>query len=195
MKKTIIIFGLLGFIRCDNILAQTLVNNDSLKQSKLGNLKTAEDYFERANRITKAKSFLLDSMTASTAADDYFMAIKLKPSFWQARRNYARQMIFLKKYDVAIEQLNEALKIVKSEDNPDLNVIRGQAYYEKGFYEKAISDFNLAEKYSGNIDYILLYKAKAQWKLGQVDNACINYKKSIQMTPNIADKKEFITCD
>ena len=104
-------------------------------------------------------------------------------------------MIFLKKYDVAIEQLNEALKIVKSEDNPDLNVMRGQAYYEKGFYEKAISDFNLAEKYSGNIDYILLYKAKAQWKLGQVDNACINYKKSIQMTPNIADKKEFITCD
>jgi tetratricopeptide (TPR) repeat protein len=121
--------------------------------------------------------------------------LKLKPKFWQARRNYARQMLFFKKYDIAIEQLNEILKIVKSEDNPDLNVMRGQAFYEKGLYEKAISDYGVAENYSGDIDYILLYKAKAQWKLGQIENACINYKKSIKITPSIADQKEFITCD
>lgn len=59
------------------------------------------------------------------------MAIKLKPKFWQARRNYANQMIYLKRYDIAVEQLNEALNIVKSEENPYLNVMRGQAFYEK----------------------------------------------------------------
>jgi tetratricopeptide (TPR) repeat protein len=195
MKKAILLFGLLSLIICNDITAQNIVNNDSIKNSKADNLKTAEDYFERANIITKTKMFSLDSTTASKAADDYLMAIKLKPKFWQARRNYARQMLFFKKYDIAIEQLNEILKIVKSEDNPDLNVMRGQAFYEKGLYEKAISDYGVAENYSGDIDYILLYKAKAQWKLGQIENACINYKKSIKITPSIADQKEFITCD
>jgi tetratricopeptide (TPR) repeat protein len=195
MKKAILIFGLLSLIMCDDIVAQNIVNNDSIKKSKTDNLKTAEEYFERANTLTKTKMFSLDSTTISNAADDYLMAIKLKPKFWQARRNYARQMIYLKKYDIAIEQLNEALKIVKSEENPDLNVMRGQAFYEQGLYEKAILDYDVAIKFSGNIDYVLLCKAKAQWKLGQIDNACINYKKAIKLTPSIADKKEFITCD
>lgn len=73
--------------------------------------------------------------------------------------------------------------------------MRGQAFYEKGLYEKAIAYYDVAELYSGNIDNIILYKAKAQWKLGQIENACINYKKSIQITPHIAEIKEFITCD
>ncbi len=195
MKITTIIFGLLGFIMCDDIAAQNIGNKDSIKNSQTGYLRTAEDYFEKANIITKTIKISLDSTTASKAAHDYLMAVKIKPSFWQARRNYARQLIFLEKYDAAIEQLNEALKIVKSEDSPDLNVMRGKAYYEKGLYEKAILDYDVAEKYSGNIDYILLYKAKAQWKLGQIDNACRNYQKSIQMSPSIVDKKEFITCN
>ncbi len=195
MKKTILIIGLFILIMCDSIVAQNVDNKDSIKNSKTDNLKTAEEYFERANTLTKAKMFSLDSTIVSKAADDYLMAIKLKPKFWQARRNYARQMIYLKRFDIAIEQLNEALKIVKSEENPDLNVMRGQAFYEKGLYEKAIMDYDVAIKFSGNIDYILLFKAKAQWKLGQIDNACLNYKEAIKLTPSIADKKEFITCD
>ena len=196
MKKAIIIiFGLFILIICDDILAQNIVNKDSIKSLKTDNLNTAEEYFERANILIKAKMFALDSTTVSKAADDYLMAIKLKPKFWQARRNYARQMIYLKRFDIAIEQLNEALKIVKSEENPDLNVMRGQAFYEKGLYEKAIMDYDVALKFSGNIDYILLYKAMAQWKLGQIENACINYKKAIKLTPSIAENKEFITCD
>ena len=195
MKKVILIFGLFILIMCEDIVAQNMDNKDFIKNSKTDNIKTAEEYFERANNLTKTKMFYLDSTTVSKAADDYLMAIKLKPKFWQARRNYARQMIYLKRYDIVIKQLNEALKIVKSEGNSDLNVMRGQAFYEKGLYEKAILDFDVAIKFSGNIEYVLLYKAKAQWKLGQIENACINYKKAIKLTPSIADKKEFITCN
>ncbi|MFK7001910.1 tetratricopeptide repeat protein [Flavobacterium oreochromis] len=180
---------------CDDIVAQNIINKDSIKSSRTDNLKTAEEYFERANTLTKTKMFSLDSTMVSKAADDYLMAIKLKPKFWQARRNYARQLIYLKRFDIAIEQLNEAIKIVKPEENPDLNLMRGQVFYGKGLYENAIMDYDVAIKFSGNIDYVLLCKAKAQWKLGQIDNACINYKKAIKLTPSIADKKEFITCD
>jgi hypothetical protein len=65
MKKAILLFGLLSLIICNDITAQNIVNNDSIKNSKADNLKTAEDYFERANIITKTKMFSLDSTTAS----------------------------------------------------------------------------------------------------------------------------------
>lgn len=195
MKKALFMFGLFILIMSDLIIAQNFVNKDSIKISKTDSLKTAEEYFERANSLTKTKMFSLDSTTVLKAADDYLMAIKIKPQFWQARRNYARQMIYLKRYNIAIEQLNEALKIVKSKENPDLIVMRGQAFYEIGQYEKAILDFDESIKFSGNIDYVFLCKAKAHWKLGQFENACINYTKAIKLTPSIADKKEFITCD
>ncbi|QYS89716.1 tetratricopeptide repeat protein [Flavobacterium davisii] len=195
MKKTIIFVDLLVLIMCNDIIAQNNISKGSTKNSKFEKLETAEEYFERANNSTKAKMFSLDSTTVTKASDYYLMAIKLKPKYWQARRNYARLMIYLKKYDIAIGQLNEALKIAKSKENPDLNVMRGESFYEKGLYEKAIMDYDVAIKSIGNIDYVLLCKAKAQWKLGQIDNACLNYKKAIKLTSSIAEKKEFITCD
>lgn len=194
MKKTILIFGLFSLIMCDDIIAQNTVNKDSVKNSKTDNLKSAEEYFEQANTLIKTRMFSLDSMTVSKAADDYLMAIKIKPEFWQARRNYARQMIYLKRYDIAIEQLNLALKIVKSEEYPDLNEMRGQAFYEKGLYEKAILDYEIAIKYLGNTDYVYLLKAKAEWKLGQTEKACEDFKTAINGYPDYEKEKEFIDC-
>jgi tetratricopeptide (TPR) repeat protein len=194
MKKVLFLFGLFGLTMYGGIIAQNVVNKDSAKKNQSDNLKTAEDYFERANIITKSKMFSLDNTTVSKAADDYLMAIKLNPKFWQARRNYARQMIYLKKYAIAIEQLNEALKIVKSEENPDLNTMRGQAFYELGKYKEAIIDFEIAIKYLGNSDYEYLIKAKAEWKLGRTDKACEDYYKAIKGYPDYEKQKEFIDC-
>lgn len=169
---------------------------------KFNELKTAEEYFESANIRTKGCP-TNDSMITIIAAKEYSRAIELNPKFWQARRNYARQLIRLKQYDLAIEQLNEALELTSSEENPDLNFMRGQAFYKEGNYEKAIEDFDINIKYMigadikyvGNIDFVLLCKAKAQWKLGQLDKACENYKKSIALTPRLTDEKEFIVCE
>lgn len=157
-------------------------------------LKTADQYFESGNNRTKG-CWPNDSLTTVAAAKDFGAAVKLKPKFWQARRNFARQLLILKQYDAAIEQIDSALEIVTSETNPDLNVMRGNALYEKGQFQKAIKDFDVAMKYSGNNDSILLRKAKALWKLGQKEKACDSYQKAISLTPHLVEEKEFIVCN
>ncbi len=204
MKKIITILGLIGLICCYNIyksfdaenplFAKTISLTDTTTNPchQFKELKTAEEYFQSANIRTRGCPN--DSLMIVIAAKEYELAVKIAPKFWQARRNYARQLIALKQYDLAIEQLTEALKLVSSETNPDLNLMRGQANYGYGNYQNAIADFDIAIKYQSNIDYTLLCKAKAQWRLGQHDNACINYKKAIELTPHLANKKEFIIC-
>jgi tetratricopeptide (TPR) repeat protein len=198
IKKGIIAIGLLAFISFSHsIKAQTILQVDTTNNPchQFKELKTANDYFQSANNRTKNCCCPNDSLTINIATKEYGLAVKLDPKYWQARRNYARQLINLKQYDLAIEQLNQTLKLVSSEANPDLNVMRGQAYYEKGNYQKAIDDFDIALKFQGNIDFTLLCKAKAQWKFGQKDKACENYKKAIALSPHLADMKEFIQCN
>jgi tetratricopeptide (TPR) repeat protein len=194
MRNKFFFIGILFFLISNTLIAQIDIKKDTSVNFTSKKLITADEYFERANTNLKSKMFLLDSLTIYNAINDYLQAIKLKPSFWQARRNYARLMIYNKNYQIAIDQLNQALLFTKSELNPDLNVMRGQAYYELGYYEKSIIDFEIAEKYSGNIDYILLFKAKALWKLGFEDGACVNYYKAIKLRPNIINEKEFLNC-
>ena len=197
MKKVINTIGLLALIGLSySAKAQTVSDMDTTNNPchQFKELKTSSAYFQSANNRTKDCCCPNDSLTILIAAKEYGLAVKLDPKYWQARRNYARQLISLKQYDLAIEQLNQTLKLVSSETNPDLNVMRGQAYYEKGNYQKAIEDFDIAMKFEGNIDFTLLCKAKAQWKLGFKDKACENYQKAIALSPNLADGKEFIIC-
>ena len=73
--------------------------------------------------------------------------------------------------------------------------MRGLAYYENGNFQKAIADFDIAIKYQGNIEFTLLAKAKAQWKIGNIEIACENYHKSISLAPHLSERKEFILCN
>ncbi len=155
--------------------------------------KTAEAYFQSANNRTKGCPD--DSLTTVVAAKEYGFAVKLNPKYIQARRNYARQLIKLKQYDHAIEQLNEAIRLTSFEIDSYLYGMRGRAYYEKGNYLGAIKDFDTAMKNVASIDCYLLSKAKAQWKLGLKDKACVNYRKAVAGTSNLAEEREFIECD
>ncbi|MES2379457.1 MAG: hypothetical protein V4538_00345 [Bacteroidota bacterium] len=202
MKKTLLIFVLIGLF-ADAYSAEKpntsknrlpVIDTTQNPCHQFKQLKTAQQYFESANNRTKG-CWPNDSLTTVIAAKEYSLAVKLNPKYWQARRNYARQLIVLKQYDLAIAQLNEAIKLTGGKQDFYLYAMRGEAFYEKGQYEKAIADYDVAMKYSGNIDYLLLIKAKAQWKLGQKEEACTNYKKSVEMTPHLAEKKEFILCD
>lgn len=202
MKNTLLIFALLGL--CTYAYAQEKPNSlkDSMFTSSIIRvpchifirLKTAQQYFESANDRLKT-CWPNDSLTTALAAKEYSMAVKLNPKFWQARRNYARQLIVLKKYDLAITQLNEAIKLTRGKQNFYLYTMRGEAFYGKGQYQQAIADYDEAMNYHGATDYLLLLKAKAQWMLGQKEEACVNYKKAVEMTPHLADRREFILCD
>lgn len=207
MKNIIYIIGLLGLFSCNNSndknvevsktdsllltnISRQNTTNNPCRQFK--ELKTSDEYFQSANNRTKDCPY--DSLTNLVALKEYEYAVKLDPKFWQARRNYARQLFNFKVYEKCIEQLNETLKLVSSESSPDLNVMRGQAFYKLGKYNEAIMDYEIAIKYLGNTDYVNLLKAKAEWKIGQLDKACEDYHKAIKSYPDYEKEKEFIDC-
>jgi len=193
MKIIIYTIGLLGLFSCNNSNDKIgkVSEKDSLLLSNISRqyttnkpcrqfnkLKTSAEYFQSANNRTKDCPY--DSLTNLVALKEYEYAVKLDPKFWQAKRNYARQLYNYKEYEKCIEQLDKTLALVSSESNPDLNVMRGQAFYKLGKFEESLNDYDIAIKYLGNTDYVHLLKAKAEWKLGQKDKACEDYKKAIQ---------------
>ncbi len=195
MKRTLFIFVLIGLFAdaySNSLLAIDTTQNPCHQFKKL---KTAKQYFESASNRTKGCCCPNDSLTTVIAAKEYSLAVKLNPEFWQARRNYARELMVLKQYDLAIVQLNEARKLTRGKQEFYLCVMLGEAFYGKGQYKNAITNYDEAMKYHGITDYILLLKAKAQWKLGLKEEACINYKKAVAMTPHMIVQKEFILCD
>ena len=207
MKIIIYTIGLLGLFSCNNsndkigkvsekdslllsnISRQDTTNNPCRQFNKL---KTSDEYFQSANNRTKNCPY--DSLTNLVALKEYQYAVKLDPKFWQAKRNYARQLYNFKEYENCIEQLDKTLELVSSESNPDLNVMRGQAFYKLGKFEESLNDYDIAIKYLGNTDYVHLLKAKAEWKLGQKDKACEDYKKAIQGYAEYEKEREFIDC-
>lgn len=184
MKKLISLLFFSGLLSCNTNREKsfeisktysTLLTNISKQDTSLNpcrqfkKLNTADEYFESANNRTKECSG--DSLTSLIALKEYEFAIALNPNFWQARRNYAGQLFGFKDYVNCIKHLNITLESVSSEDNPDLNVLRGQAYYEIGKFKEAINDYDIGIKYLANTDYIHLLKAKAEWKLGLKEQA------------------------
>jgi len=206
MKNIIYTFGLLGLFSCNRSNDKSVVTqSDSLLLNKISQqhttsnpcrqfkeFKTSDQYFQSANDRTKDCPY--DSLANLVALKEYEYAVKLDPKFWQAKRNYARQLYSLKEYEQCVEQLDRALELVSSESNPDLHQVRGQALYKLEQYQKAINDYEIAIKYLGNKDYLYLLKAKAEWKLGQIDLACEDLNKGIKGYADYEKEKEFIDC-
>ncbi|MBK8368617.1 MAG: hypothetical protein IPL10_14745 [Bacteroidetes bacterium] len=206
MKNIIYIIAILSLLSCTNSQNRTvevstidslLLNNISLQDTNdycrmFRKLKTSDEYFQSANNRTKDCPY--DSLTNLVALKEYEYAVKLDPKFWQARRNYARQLFNFNEYEKCVEQLNKTLELVSGELNPDLNIMRGEALYKLGNYKNAIMDFDIGIKYLANTERVHLLKAKAEWKLGLTTKACEDYKLAIKGHPDYETEKEFIDC-
>lgn len=206
MKHIFYSIVILGLLSCTNSQNNTveISKNDSLLLNNVyrqdtnnlcrqfKELKTADEYFESANNRTKDCPY--DSLTHLVAMKEYEYAVKLDPNFWQARRNFARQLFNFNKYEECVEQLNKTLELVSGELNPYLNVMRGEALYRLGRYKDAIMDFDIGIKYLANTEHVHFLKAKAEWKLGQTIKACEDYKIAVKGHPEYEKEKEFIEC-
>jgi tetratricopeptide (TPR) repeat protein len=154
--------------------------------------KSAQDYFYEANGILKIDE--PDSATTKKSIKLYSKALSINPKHWASLRNRARGYMFLKKYDDAIIDLNKAIKIISYEKHPELIEMRGECFYEKKKYQNAINDFNIYLPLIGDKSYVLMSIAKAYWKLGNKEKACLSYKKAVKENPNIEPKNSFLKC-
>ncbi len=152
----------------------------------------ANTYFYAANTISQVKN--ADSIRLNKAINLYTKALVLNPDLWQAYRNRARLKFRLKKYKNAIDDLTAALKLANFANNTELNLLRGQCFYELNDFKKAINDFNVIMPFIGDKSYALMYRAKAYWQLGNADKACVDYQTVMSLNPELLNELLMINC-
>lgn len=176
----------------DSLVTSALRNVDTtLYCYRFRKLSTAEDYFQSAN--TRSKGCMFDSLAQLVALKEYAYAVQLDEKHGYARRNLARQLLYIHQYARALQELN-AIDSAFLTNNPDLYTMRGEALYGVHQYKEAVADFNHGLQ-SGPSAHILLLRAKAEWKLGQHANACETYRSALAMNSLSTSRKEFIDCD
>jgi tetratricopeptide (TPR) repeat protein len=136
---------------------------------------------------------MFDSLAQLVALKEYAYAVQLDEKHGYARRNLVRQLLYIDQYARALQELN-AIDSTFLADNPDLYTMRGETLYGLHQYKEAIINFNHALQ-SGSTAYVLLLRAKAEWKLGRHANACETYISALAMDSLCTSRKEFIDCD
>jgi len=90
-----------------------------------------------------------------------------------------------KQYDLAIQEFDKAVSLGYSSSF----VVRGQAWFQKQDYDRAIADFTEVLKTSQNyFDYIR--RADAYAHKGDRDSAIADYRRALALNPDEAIKKE-----
>ncbi len=177
----------------DSLLTVALQNVDTTSYCyQFKELHTAEEYYRSAN--TRSKACMFDNLAQLVALKEYAYAVNLDPKHWYAHRNYARQLLRIHQYARALQELN-AIDSIFLADDPDVYAMRGEAYYGVKDYRAAISEFDKALTSYPTSSFILLYKAKAEWKLGEFEQACLHYKKAQAQGTLSKQEKEFLECD
>jgi type IV pilus assembly protein PilF len=105
------------------------------------------------------------------AAQKLEQALKLQPTYSEARNNYGRVLIELTRYDDAITQLKMVVNDLTYEDPAKAWVNLGLAYFRKGDFLKARDQF--AEAIKANRDYCLgqSFYGRSLLELGQLNAA------------------------
>ena len=90
------------------------------EKTKFRELKTSDEYFNSANNRTKRKHYDLDSTTIYIAIKEFQRSIKLNRKSWASYRNISRLFVIIKRNDLALISLDNAIKYCGKEDRDDL---------------------------------------------------------------------------
>lgn len=118
--------------------------------------------------ITKGKMGDYDA-----AIEDFNFVISRKPEFASAYSNRGLAFAFKKDYDAAIADYTKALSL-EEEGNTYFN--RGLAYYNLGYDEKALTDFNFAVLLNFDRIDLYFYLGMLKERMGDREQACVNFK-------------------
>lgn len=132
--------------------------------SQTSNSIKADYFFNEGNSSLKVNPNLISSERMNKSILNYSKAIEYNDKFWQAYRNRCKAYLYLKKYKLALFDINTAIRLSNKEKNPDLFVLRGQCHYALKSYKNAVKDFDYAIPLLGNPDFTYMLRAKSKWK-------------------------------
>ena len=172
-------------------------------ESIINNLKDQDEIAPEAYELfLKGKYSVLNatSMADREIAQDLFKkAIKIEPSYLEARYHYAMTMVHNNQFERAVDILDDAMIIAKNNrDNSGIagiNTIYGNINYKWGKFEKAVNYFEKALEQrtkNNNIQEeakILNNVSLCYTQLGQMEKALEFANRSLELKREISDKK------
>ncbi len=104
---------------------------------------------------------------------------------WRSSASSGAAMLAIKRYDLAIRYLTEALGWdVKGEDAAHLCELRGDAYRGKGDFEKAAADYARAVNFVPKDSAGYVTRGFTYQKMGNYKAAAADYTKGIALSPD-----------
>lgn len=135
---------------------------------------TAVDYTEKATTLAKQGDY-------AGALKNYSAAIKAAPTEYGGYVNRANFYRVLRKYDLAVADLNQAVRL--SGNDPTVVFERGKLYYDLKQYPKALADVNRAIQADPNAAERYATRASIYQGMKQYNKAIVDCTKFLATNP------------
>jgi len=153
-----------------------------LQQIAAADKKDFQAWFELANVHFLEKKL-------AEAEREYLTAIDLHPKFFLALLNLGRLVLFQKRYDVAIQALQEAVSV--QANSADANYFLGEAYLESKRGSSAVVYFEEALRLEPDgMAEVHLKLALLYDRAGMKDKACTEYEQFLGKKPDYPERKK-----
>ena len=153
-----------------------------LQQITTANRKDFEAWFELANIHFLQKKL-------AEAEKEYLTAIDAHPKFFPALLNLGRLEIFQKRYDVAIQVLQQAVGI--QSDSADANYFLGEAYLQSKRGSSAVVYLEAALRLDPKgMAEVHLKLAQLYDRAGMKDKASVEYAQFLGKKPDYPERKK-----
>ena len=96
------------------------------KKTKFRELKTSDEYFNSASERTKRKNYDLDSTSIYIAIKELQSSIKFNRKSWTSYRNISRLFVIIKRNDLALISIENAIKNSRKEDKESLYSMKNE---------------------------------------------------------------------
>lgn len=135
--------------------------------------KSAEELLEDAQKALLARK-------PQEAVELATKAIALKKDFADAYRLRGRARQRLEKFDDAIADLTQAIKI---QPNAESHVMRGECYSALGRHSDAIADFDKSLALDPKLHVALHHRGRERFKAGEIEKSIADFDRMIELEP------------
>ena len=118
-----------------------------------------------------------------SAVNSFGEAIRLDPGYVDAYNNRGATLVVLRRFDSAIADLSESIRLNAGAANARAFANRGLAYSQIGKYDLAIDDYNTSLRLDPNDAISLKGRGMANEDAGNYDQAIADFTESLRLMP------------